>query len=157
MVQIQPDNRWLHCAGCETFESYCSGLGLPPLSERVDKDVAGRLERARALAYHAYFHYEFLDIALEYSFMTLELLLRRSLALPNRQLKSLVDVAARRGLIPARQARALCSLRNGLAHPTHDYFGGVAIAPALVAVFELANRLAAEPGLEPHSAAIVAN
>lgn len=139
---LKPDERWAS-VGADCYESYVGLLRLPDLTATLESDVVTRLERCRRLALHAYFDYEFVDIALEYGLFTVEMLLKRHMCSTADRLVDLVKEVEGRGWNElARKCNLLRKLRNSFAHPSHDSFGGVSILPGLRAVFIIANETA---------------
>lgn len=124
----------------KTFDSFCSKI-IPNFSfnNSVPKTIINRFGTIRKLLEYSYYEYDFIDVALEKCYHTLELALHLKYISENPRsnremtLKPLIDWAVRENhlKITKEQNKSITFLRNHLFHPKDDTSLGIVAFPPI--------------------------
>ena len=133
MKDRSPSPIWSVVEGGESFESFCNNL-IPKFepNDSVPEAIRRRIETISKLLRYSYFEYDFVDVAIERSYQTLELALHLKYEMINpekskKNFKPYMDWAVQNGYLKLsnEQKKTLEYLRNHVTHLKADRTGGI--------------------------------
>ncbi len=139
---------WDIVDGCQTFDGFCKKMVPVFKSDKnIPEEIQRKLGVIQKLIKHSYYEYDFIDVALLYTFQTLELALslKYQSIYPNKKalknLKPNLDWALREKYISPNQNEAISHLRNHIAHPKEESMIGMLGLKTIKGLVELISEL----------------
>ncbi|TPE43349.1 hypothetical protein [Pontibacter mangrovi] len=150
-IEVEPDGIWKAVWKINTYEEYLSKI-VPELfiNDNAPQQVKDGFALAWKLLRQAYFEYQFIDVALTQSIITLERALRlkydelNNKPKKNITLQKLLKWFLHNGYFEPTNPQIydqLRLIRNGKVHDTNHSFGGIAFLSKVLTPLQLINDL----------------